>query len=99
MRRENSRKDFWQSLEAREGEYTHNFFKMGSAPASGAADRALAVGLCDEYGAPFGVRRAGRQRREGAPLDSRGGCAPRPRERGYRPQVRKGRITAVRRSL
>jgi xanthine dehydrogenase molybdopterin binding subunit/xanthine dehydrogenase small subunit len=37
------------------------FFAEGSAPASGAADRALAVGEV---------------RREGAPNDSRGGCAP-----------------------
>jgi hypothetical protein len=43
--------------------------RLGSAPASGAAGDALVAGICG---------RSWREglRREGAPRDSRGGCAP-----------------------
>jgi hypothetical protein len=50
----------------------------GSAPASGAADDALVVGIVRHCG--FAIRELHhfRVRREGAPNYSRGGCAPNP---------------------
>ena len=54
-----------------------NQFEMGSAPAPGAADDALVVGLCVRKSLlnPNTLART-KVRREGAPNRSRGGCAP-----------------------
>ena len=50
---------------------------MGSAPASGAADDALVVGIAVRGCGSKQYARHIKVRREGAPNSSRGGCAPR----------------------
>ena len=50
--------------------------ELGSAPAPGAADDALVVGIRVCVSEPFGAGAARSVRREGAPNRSRGGCAP-----------------------
>jgi hypothetical protein len=54
-----------------------NEFEMGSAPAPGAADDALVVGIGRRV-LNNRARNRFRVRREGAPNRSRGGCAPDP---------------------
>ena len=49
---------------------------MGSAPASGAADDALVVGIAVRGCRSKQYSRHNKVRREGAPNSSRGGCAP-----------------------
>ena len=57
---------------------------MGSAPAPGAAGRALAARIRRAVSKRFGAWRSVRVRREGAPNHSRGGCAPPPSTASFR---------------
>jgi len=52
---------------------------MGSAPAAGAANGALAVGPSADSPVSDGCAACDEVRRGGAPNSSRGGCAPVPR--------------------
>jgi hypothetical protein len=65
-----------QAISLTPGFSSKDAVEMGSVPAPGAADRALAVGICRRTTPPVGICVARRVRREGAPNGSRGGCAP-----------------------
>jgi hypothetical protein len=51
-------------------------FCSGSAPAPGAADDALVVGLCAKDNQFFMIVSRAKRSARGAPNSSRGGCAP-----------------------
>ena len=70
------------------------FQLMGSAPAPGAADDALVVGIAVRGRGSKQYARHTKVRREGAPNRSRGGCAPRNHSMTHRKKTEETEVRA-----